>query len=197
MLGIALRDALGATLGIPRGSVRAQTVGVGADRLARPLAARRQRLAIRSEPRRARRRGGVCRRAVVVRGGRASGLGALIVARSARTARWAAIAARPAAIVAAVALASRTPALGTAAATGAAIAEVARRRGELPADAGARHLPAPGPVVVLALFLGRTDLEAAQATRLVAIAAPAEAAAAAATTAALAAAVVAIAAAPG
>src|SRR5690242_4125059 len=51
MLGLPLRLALRATLGIPRGSVGAQTVGVGANRLARALAARRQRLTVGTEPR--------------------------------------------------------------------------------------------------------------------------------------------------
>src|SRR5690606_27599668 len=63
----------------------------------------------------------------------------------------------------------------TAASTASTITEVARRRGELPADARARHLAAAGTIVVLALFARRARLEAAEATRTVAIAAATEA----------------------
>lgn len=66
-------------------------------------------------------------------------------------------------------------------ATTTTITEVARCRGELPANTGARHLAASRTIVFLLLFLGRADLERAEAARLVAIAATAEATTAAAT----------------
>jgi hypothetical protein len=56
----------------------------------------------------------------------------------------------------------------TARATAPLAAEIARRRGELPADAGAWHLAAARPVVVLRRFLGGAVHEAAQPPRLVA-----------------------------
>src|SRR5215831_17118481 len=56
-LRLALGLALRATLGIPRSSVGSQAVGVGADRLALALGARRQRVAVGAEPRLARRLG--------------------------------------------------------------------------------------------------------------------------------------------
>src|SRR6185295_12079293 len=61
-------------------------------------------------------------------------------------------------------------AISPGAAAASALAEVARRRGELPADAGARHLAATRPVVLLGRVLLGAELEAAQAARLVAIA---------------------------
>jgi hypothetical protein len=70
---------------------------------------------------------------------------------------------------------------GTARATTTAIAEVTRRCRELPADACARKLATTGTVVILLLFLGRAELEAAEALGLVAIAAAAESTAATAT----------------
>ena len=68
-----------------------------------------------------------------------------------------------------------------------AAAEVARRRRQLPADSGARHLTATRTIVFLLLFLLRTDLQRAEATRLVAIAATSAASTAAATAIAIAA----------
>jgi hypothetical protein len=50
VLRISLGAALRAALGIPRGSVRSQAIGVGADRLALAARAGRQRLAIGPEP---------------------------------------------------------------------------------------------------------------------------------------------------
>jgi hypothetical protein len=77
---------------------------------------------------------------------------------------------------------SATRTTTTAAST--AITEVARRSSQLPTDTGARHLAATRTIVFLLLFLRRADLEAAEATRLVAIATTTEAAATAARTAA-------------
>ncbi len=67
-------------------------------------------------------------------------------------------------------------------ATTAAIPEIARRSRQLPADARTRHLAATGTIIFLLLFFRRADLEAAKATRLVAVAATTEAAATATTT---------------
>src|SRR5690606_28330124 len=50
-LRLTFREPLGATLGIPGSSVGTEAVRVGADRLARTLAARRQRLTIGAEAR--------------------------------------------------------------------------------------------------------------------------------------------------
>jgi hypothetical protein len=50
-LRVALGAALRATLGIPRGSIGSQAVGVRADRLAIAARARGQRLAVGAEPR--------------------------------------------------------------------------------------------------------------------------------------------------
>jgi hypothetical protein len=72
----------------------------------------------------------------------------------------------------------------TATTTTATITEVARCGRQLPADSGARHLTATGTIIFLLLFLGRANLEATEAARLVAIAATAEATAATTTTAA-------------
>ena len=88
-----------------------------------------------------------------------------------------AIAARATRSTAATVIATRTIAAGTTGATPAtratptaaiATAEIARRRGELPADTGARHLTTPRTVITLGLRLGLriVELQAAEATRL-------------------------------
>jgi hypothetical protein len=73
-----------------------------------------------------------------------------------------------------IATAARTATAGATAATRAtpasAITEIARRRRELPADTGARHLAATWPLVFLLVFLVRAGLEAAETARLVAVA---------------------------
>jgi hypothetical protein len=61
-----------------------------------------------------------------------------------------------------------TGAASRSAATSTLAAEVARRRGELPADPGAWHLSATRPVVVFRLILLRAVHEATEAARLVA-----------------------------
>ena len=220
-VSVALGLTLGATLGIPRLSVGAHAIGVGADRLARALAARRQGLAVGAERRGA---AGACRSPPAIWRARAGGGAARTCrARTATTATgtrgpppgppgprpesaidrrrraraWTTLAGRPdrtlpgdpdrrtsrpwTARTAAAAAAPPGPRAagrsprgppgprGTAWATGSrdgptgtgrprpgpprpAIAEVARRRRELPADAGARHLAATRTIVVFLLF---------------------------------------------
>jgi hypothetical protein len=191
-----LRGALGltlrATLGIPRLSVGAVTVCIRADRLARALAARRQRLTVRTQA-------GLARLLCLLRHALA-GRAELLRAIGARAARTTAATAGTTATEAtrATVVAARTVATGTAGATRtattvvttrpiaarttgttattrtatgtttAAAAEVARRRGQLPADTGARHLAATRAIVAVGLRLGLrvAELEAAEAARL-------------------------------
>jgi hypothetical protein len=227
---IQLRLALGlplrAALGIPGSSVGPKAICVGTDRLARALAARRQRLAIGTHPDlRGRALLAACVllaagaigatrtaiaiaaaarlptafRAEVVLAGteprhESAGSRTAVLAERVRP-RGAALAAAssgtastPTAATiagtagtgagttgtAAVATAARAAPTWAASTTGtpsaSAIAEVPRRRRELPADAGARHLAATRPIVFLLVFLVRAGLEAAQAARLIAIA---------------------------
>jgi len=237
----ALGLALGATLGIPRLSVRAVTVCVGADRLTRAFAARRQRQPVGAKPGRT-----GLGRCVLTFDRRATALGrspettttartaaeaattttagttaetatattaagttteaAATITTGATRATWAAtaIATRTTGSAEATS-AARTTATGTAAGTASTtaititagttrtttatrattsartFAEIARCRGELPADARTRHLSTSRTIVVGLLFLFRTELEAAEAARLRGTALAAESTAAAAT----------------
>jgi hypothetical protein len=213
-LGIHARRALGltlrTTLGIPRLSVGSHAVGVGADRLALTLAARRQRLAIRAQTRLLRwallasilpgrvlhvafgtwatRTPWAARTtrtaiAIATAGTRASlrtfGTGCTTIARAAklsaaRTA-WTTTATTGTAWTTTAAITITASATRT---TTAAITKLAWRRLQLPADARARHLAATRTIVFLLLFLRRAHLQAAEAARLVAIAATTEATAA-------------------
>jgi hypothetical protein len=240
---LTLRLALRATLGIPRSSVGSEAIGVGTDRLARTLAARRQRLSIRTQTRLLRRTllgtSGPSRRRILLAmrtrtattstatsaarttsalrtevalaGTEARHEAALagtavltervlsLGTRTARTTRTATAARTTGTATAArttgTATAARTTGTATTTRTATAtrtattaITELARRSRELPADARARHLAATRTIVVLLVFFGRADLEAAEAARLVAIAATTEATATATATTTLAAA---------
>jgi hypothetical protein len=170
-VSLALGLALGATLGIPRLSVRSHAVGVGTHRLARALGARRQRLAIGAQPRLGR---GAALRAELValdvvdtrfaRMHRAS----TFVTRATRpratrttgTGTTAAIVPRSTTATAAIIGATRATAAGTRATLGAAAStartaafERARRGRQLPADPGARHLATSGPIVAVTLVV--------------------------------------------
>jgi hypothetical protein len=118
------------------------------------------------------------------RAARGQGLAVGAEARAARAAGAAratsvAVAAGAAGATAIAAITARAAAARTAA----VVARIARRAGQLPADAGAGHLAARGAVVVATLAFLRTaalvadGLEAAEAARLVATAGAAEAAA--------------------
>jgi hypothetical protein len=214
-LGGALGLALRATLGIPRLSVGTVTVCVGTDRLARALAARRQRLTIRAETGLARLlrllRHALAGRAELLRAigarptrttaatrtTRAEATRATVIATraiAARATRTTRTAGATTTVITARTIAARTagatPATWTTTrTTTAATTEIARRRRQLPADTGARHLPAAGTIVAVGLRLGLrvAELEAAEATRLrrTAVAAESTAAATATTTAAI------------
>jgi len=180
-LGGALGLTLRATLGIPRLSVRAVTVCIGTDRLARALGARRQGLAIGSEARLARLRAllrlllagraqllrTVLARATPTAATTETTRATVITMRAARATR-----STTAAVIATRAIAAR--ATGATAATRAtpaatiATAEITRRRRQLPADTGARHLTATRAIVTVGLRLGLrvAELQAAEAARL-------------------------------
>jgi hypothetical protein len=194
---LALGLALGAALGIPRLAVGAQAIGVGADRLALAARPGRQRLAVGAQPGRLRRAGlagrtGLAGRARLTRQRLAVRAELLrLVTATVTTVTEATTRARtaiaPIATVAAgttgttkpagtarttgatrTARATRTSRASTrATATAAFASEIARRRGELPADACARHLAATRPIVILGLVLRPAQLEAAQTARLV------------------------------
>jgi hypothetical protein len=228
-LGLTLRT----TLGIPGLSVGSEAICVGSDRLARTLAARRQRLSVGAEARRLRSTllaTGVLSRCMLLLVGTfgagtartrttgttgtaartpiaiataefstattrtGAGLGtfgtrsttftrtAEITTSAARTAGTSRTAAATRATSPRTTSAARTTTITIAAsasrtAASTAITEVARCGRELPADARFRHLAATRTIVFLLLFFGRAHLQAAEATRLVAIAATTEAAA--------------------
>ena len=207
MLGIHLRGlrrlALGltlrATLGIPWSSVGSEAVGVGADRLARALAATAASVgAAGLSLLRLLSLGALDRRLLRLLAGRRTEPRLLIATRPAIAPTLAATLATFAAGATGTAGAARTPRTtwpagtataaiasiatrATAAAAATATFHVTRRGGQLPADPRARHLAATRAIVLLGLVLLRTDLEAAETARLVAaIAAGATATAAAA-----------------
>jgi hypothetical protein len=157
---------------------RRQRLAIGAE----ARAARGQGLAVGAEARAARGQGLAV--GAEARAARGQGLAVGAEARAARTAgaAWATSVAVAAGAAGATAIAAIT-ARAAAARTAAVVARIARRAGQLPADAGAGHLAARGAVVVATLAFLRTaalvadGLEAAEAARLVATAGAAEAAA--------------------
>jgi len=179
--GIALGLTLRTTLGIPRGSVGSQAVGVGADRLAlaartgrtglaagdglvtfgagRPGLAGRPRLAGRA------RRTRLERDRLTVGSKPRSAIAAIATTATATGSTRTTGTTRPAIArgTTAIAIATRTSATF---ATTTAAAEVTRRRGQLPADPSARHLAATGPIVFFRCLFRRAVHEAAEAARL-------------------------------
>ena len=206
-----LREALRATGRIPRLTVGPQAVGVGADRLAVATGLPGQRLAIGAELgrlrglRRIAGRPGLARhegqglavgaKARTARAAIATTEATIVAARATgttTTTEAAIVAARPTGATAAARTtttagatrATRAIATGATATTRTttALAHVARRRRELPADARGGHLATRRAiVVVLALFLGLAVHEAGEAARFVLLVATEHAATTAAT----------------